>query len=347
MYPSYAGYGQGYVVTSLLDNKYTYYPSIESIYVAEDGYLYVLISYKAVYGGDTLYELKRVKVSSGVNSSDFGETEVIAFSDNKTFKQAIFPNAGQNDSIPNSYKIAVYKKDATNYFIYLIYLNDQNLCCARIDMPSFSNGTGTVDVDTGITRFEKSLSDITLYQDSYASTIFDETTLNDVLIIPSDYNYPQYATADMYVLISSRYASGNQTYTMGGVVKISNVHSSSTTLTYVQVGGSSGSFIKGWKPCPSGESVVYPSEAGDEKYYFFGPTRFVARKPDELVIADEQSYAYGSGDDYSPNNTDRVVTVSLANFASADAEMTSVPVQTNFNWCLNGYCGSWYYAQLY
>ena len=68
------------------------------------------------------------------------------------------------------------------------------------------------------------------------------------------------------------------------------------------------------------------------KTYFFGPSRFVARKPDELVIVDEGNYR-GTEDTVDPDsssfvNKNNVVTISLKTFAITDSTSVNLGFET-------------------
>ena len=83
-----------------------------------------------------------------------------------------------------------------------------------------------------------------------------------------------------------------------------------------------------WYPVLSSKAST--TDCSDSNY-FYGCTRFLAKKPEELVIADEGGYEYeeeeeGGGTKTVSVNKNRVVTVNLQDFS-----MSSVDVNAGFD----------------
>ena len=72
----------------------------------------------------------------------------------------------------------------------------------------------------------------------------------------------------------------------------------------------------------------------------YAPTKFIARKPDELVIADEKSYRYMENGSEYQNNEDRVVTVDLQSFSELTYQLitSARKVSTKFGWEIEVTC---------
>ncbi len=114
--------------------------------------------------------------------------------------------------------------------------------------------------------------------------------------------------AALYMLISDLDGS----YSRGGLIKFSNSVSNGTQkITLEEIDGSK---VYGWY----GDGICAPSASGAENC-FYGPQKFIARKPDELYIADEGSYDYDT-------NGDRIVKLNLK-----DLSKTVTDVQVAFN----------------
>ena len=142
-------------------------------------------------------------------------------------------------------------------------------------------------------------------------------------------NAPSVGIADMilsndgkklYLLYSntdSVYDSQNDIYhkcDRGGIVTIDT-----EAWNYVSLDGS-GELIFGWY------ATGYRPSEEDEQSYLFAPTKFIARKPDELVIADEACYFI---EDKKAFYRNRVVKINLMNFA-----MQAVDVNAGFDYYL-------------
>ena len=80
-----------------------------------------------------------------------------------------------------------------------------------------------------------------------------------------------------------------------------------------------------------GQITIQPPLDAENENYFYGPKKFIARKPDELVIADDGGYCDiyfdGNGKEKINNciNINRVVTVDLK-----DESMSAVDVNVSF-----------------
>ena len=81
----------------------------------------------------------------------------------------------------------------------------------------------------------------------------------------------------------------------------------------------------------SNRRQVYEYNTDYSDCYFYGPVRFVARKQDALIIADEEIW-YDK--DRNEKDKDRIVTLDLAGFATGNNQMSVTYVETKFNWSL-------------
>lgn len=152
----------------------------------------------------------------------------------------------------------------------------------------------------------------------------------------------------LYILVNCRQLStASGCYLRGGIitVKITSTGNGNYTCSIVNLNGTgpesdADNIIFGWNEDYLTKNQ--PISLATDTYrqtYFYGPTKFVARKPDELVIVDETNYYYKKDEDNDDifvmpseseidecikNNINRVVTVSLREFAITES------VDTNF-----------------
>ena len=348
MYPSYAGYQAGEVIANLYDNDFGYYGKIISLYAAHDGYVYVVLS---DYGYDNNVgencnrdiKLKRVCVLGNPGDDDFGVVETINFvnSSNETitFRAAVHPDINEYTAMASNYRLVSYWG-----YLYLCYVYDVNgsnsFCCRKMLMSSATNGVVPVDASNAATfeLISKPVSEV-----APDSGLSNTTIISDSMVIPqvnSSTGEPEKSGAALYMLAACRKNGSGET--KGGVIKLADIvaNNFSSTNAFVKVGSSDNSpYIRGcWQPANAGETISYPMSQDEEKIYFYGPSRFVARKPDELVIADEESYAYKEGSNDKEHNTDSVVTLNLSTFANGNSQMTRVPVETKFSWHIETSC---------
>lgn len=128
----------------------------------------------------------------------------------------------------------------------------------------------------------------------------------------------------LYILCNYKYIErhDDESELKGGIITV-NVKNSSLTFTNFDgtaLENSGKPNIFGWYDNTLENAVTVTEYT---KSYFYGPSRFVARKPDELVIVDEGNYI-GTEDsvDHSISTTvnkNNVVTVSLKTFAITDS----------------------------
>lgn len=143
---------------------------------------------------------------------------------------------------------------------------------------------------------------------------------------------------DLYIAI---YAPIDYDASFGGIVKISDIAGATWNSTnqnlFEKIGSDENSpRIRGWYASTTDNN---PYSEANEKLYFYGPSKFIARKPDELVIADEKSYTQTENGKYKGFNEDRVVRIKLESFANPDTQMTVTTVSTKFNWKIEVACG--------
>ena len=353
MYPSYAGYQSGHFVASLFDQELGYYGKITSIYAAHDGYVYVLLTkygYDQNLGHHGILDvkLKRVCVKGNPGDEGFGVVDSINFVDASnetiTFRNAVHPGVSQYTDIAQDYKLASF----WNY-LYLCYVynvdSDLSICCRKMYLENPQNNV--ISINTSYTDYElisKPISEV-----APDSGLEYGTIISDLQVIPqlnSSTGEPVNTGADLYMLLAYRKDASGLSYsdeeTKGGVIKLTGIadYSFSSTNAFVKIGNDTNSpYIRGcWQPENAGETISYPLTPDAEKIYFYGPTKFVARKPDELVIADEESYSYDDGNGRVLNNKDRIVTISLSTFANGNSEMGLTSVETNFDWYMETTC---------
>ena len=138
-------------------------------------------------------------------------------------------------------------------------------------------------------------------------------------------------SVNLYILCNSKtikkYAS--HSYLTGGIITL-NVKDNALAFTNFNGTALSPSTIPsifGYYEDQLSDAINSSQNVYEAQNYFYGPSRFVARKPDELVIVDEGNYYTTENGDLlntDPNgkqvqvNKNRIVTVSLTDFAITD-----------------------------
>ena len=343
-YPNYTGYTKGQFVANLnnaqLSDSYTLYYEVLSMYADEDGYIYYLLAQKANANSDQIIDIQLKRINVGQNSGDYGKIETCGFrkttssSDTVSFEKAIYGT--ENNSMGSNIKIAKF-----NNYIYLFHVyydNTDGINGLVFDCTKITPYTGAGKMyfyvnqySANIYHLKKKISDTITYEsvegdnskiDSFTlNELYGKCTINDVMIMTNSSG----SDADLYALISTNWKTDTAPYGFGGIIKISTINSKISTNwenhSFDQIGGTTGPYIRGWIPF---NPPNYPASS----QYLYCPTKFVARKPDELVIADEVSYQYNG----SVNDTDRVVVINdLGNFATGSSFKYATTVQAKFS----------------
>ena len=165
------------------------------------------------------------------------------------------------------------------------------------------------------------------------------------------------SSVNLYILCNSkniqRYESSS--YLRGGII---TVNVKNDTLAFTNFDGtalenSGKPNIFGWYDDSLDKAIAVTEYT---KSYFYGPSRFVARKPDELIIVDEGNYyidSEGKLFEKEPDGTqilvnkNSIVTVSLIDFAITDRTDIDLGFEINLNPSFNTYKGNGYVAESY
>ncbi len=364
-YPSYTGYNDGEIV-GYLDTD----DDVLSMYAAYDGYIYLLLGDKGSlkWGSPTTVNaIKRVCVTHNCTDPDndqdlFGSVQEIVFKDGdteKTFNEVF----GNTQSTAMFYKLAAYNFDNQRNYMYISYVDNTDyyevkLCCDRIAIPTTYNGDSTVSIDiSNIERFSKELSVITA---DNRSSVFNNTYVSDIFIRPEKINNNNPQDASMYLLLHA--VIDDDGYSYGGIVKVEFIAETGDSETarwdrssrYEEINKSDESdptlFIRGWYTDETFPFPAYDPEDVNsidyENNFLYGPTKFIARKPDEIIIADEKSYKYFNGS-YMTENEDRVVSINIMNFSDRNYSFikSARTVSTKFKWEIEVTCDGTNYIE--
>ena len=355
MYPSYAGYDSGEVIATVGESN----EEVLSVYAAYDGYIYLLLGTKGTNGYiGSVTAIKRVCVrqneSFHTRDSNFGAIQNFTF---YTIVGGDQKNENIGDAIPfenntvRGYKLTAYNYMNERSYMYLSYIyKSEKLYCKRITIPVNTNDeTISLNVTQGSSAIVTYYMDLKTMTNEPDYDKFSKAYVSDATIaltgsdsISSQGNITIF-NGDLYIAIHA--PSG----TFGGIVKISDIASEAKSWSYTnadfceKIGSDDNSpRIRGWYP-PTKNDIPYSAE--DEELYFYGPSKFIARKPDELVIADEKSYEYTEDGQDKGYNGDRVVKINLANFANPDSPMDVIPVSTKFSWKIEVTCDGTNYIE--
>lgn len=348
MYPSYAGYDSGEVIATVGESN----EEVLSVYAAYDGYIYLLLGTKetnARYIG-SVTAIKRVCVrqneSFHTRDENFGSIQKFEF-----YKDIDDGNGGTTEEDVTigqatlfeserikSYKLTAYNANYDSY-MYLSYINvsgnTSSLYCQRIAIPNSTNAE-TIRLNvTAIENYNMFLSTVTNDSGKFFNSYVSDAT---IALTASEATSSQGTITtfkgDLYIAI---HAPAGVSNSYGGIVKVSDIASAATVWNpstnqnlFEAIGG--GARIRGWYNDTTDNN---PYSETNEKLYFYGPSKFIARKPDELVIADEKSYKI---DNEHGNNEDRVVKIKLEDFTNPATEMTVIPVSTKFSWKIEVSC---------
>lgn len=305
-YPSYGGYEFGKSLGNVVDTSYEAYQYARIVSLcANNGvvYAFVVNPFKKSYSGNDSITFEIKKYENGIwERLSVYDVEYSPISDFD-----FYLDTDAYDYIPTSFpKIAV-----SNGYLYLAYcskkvvdsqyntIKDNTFECYKFKI-------NDLELDQ-VARFERTVKDdgdnttVDLGIKPYQNAI----DVEDIYVIPDTNNTDK---ENIYILVSEKYGSGsNGLATSGGLITIVSTQSEDThTLEVVNRGTEeSPVYVFGCHRFGSGSIAKYPS---DPTSYFYGATKFVAKKPDELIIADEGCYSSGT-------NTNRLVKINLSTFA--------------------------------
>ena len=348
-YPSYGGYQYGEIIASLDTDD-----DVLSMYAAHDGYIYLLLGKKDSFGSITnVSSIKRVCVNS--DSDYFRVLQSFEFTDSESqpLDLKTILHGSSTAALANSYKITAMNYYGQDNYLFLTYVaeasDDYYFYFKRINIPVIGqyDGTSTVTVsvveNTTLQTFSMKLEDMT--PSALPERICEKAYVSDAVIIAKEYQASgnsTYISGDMYVLLHS---PDNAYNSLGGVIKLQKITDSTLTNSIVKIGeiNEKSYYIRGWYTSFSGGHDPFTNE--NENLYLYGPSKFVARKPDELVIADEKSYKYNEDSQEKEYNGDRVVKINLADFADPAKQMDVTTVSTKFSWEIEVSCDGTKYVQ--
>lgn len=183
------------------------------------------------------------------------------------------------------------------------------------------NGAGPLAEE--VSTASKTESELCVYVDGDDYKLHDQCKLEvtDIQVDPD---------GNVYVLVCE-HGKSSQYYSRGGIIKITDSGSSLSFHDFKEEGAVNSVYIFGWA-----YSAYHPekdSATCSDSQYFYGCTKFLAKKPDELVIADEGAYKYEIDelDEYGNKkkvkvNKNRVVKVNLSDFS-----METIDVNVGFD----------------
>lgn len=218
--------------------------------------------------------------------------------------------------------------------------SDAELRVSRASIVADTQGGHTLGSVQTFSKDDESLENLSMIESIFGSYYLRITDLQVRKVDDAVY---------LYILVNCRQLStASGCYLRGGIitVKITSTGENAYSCSIVKLNGDlpeSGSTAKdvifGWnEEYLQKDHVTSLATDTYRQTYFYGPTKFVARKPDELVIVDEANYYYKKDEnddifvmptaeeenDCIKNNINRVVTVSLKDFA------ITASVDTNF-----------------
>lgn len=177
-----------------------------------------------------------------------------------------------------------------------------------------------------ISTVEKTMENLGIYSEDDNISNPISVGYNNASIAVSDIHVKSDGS-EIYVLTYER--AYNDTYggwkSRGGIIRFDDNDSSLTLHDFKEEGESASKYIYGWT-----YDAYHPSVDSDTNL-FYGCTKLIAKKPDELVIADEGGYKYTDEDGATQRvNKNRVVKVNLETFA-----MSAYEVNTGFDTCVS------------
>ncbi|WP_294428231.1 hypothetical protein [uncultured Treponema sp.] len=300
-YPSYAGYAIGK----------TYAQNFTSDTISATFETFT------VYNGE-------VYAYSSINGSIFKTV------DGKFTRFPMVDESGSDLTMPSpmrSVKLAAYGK-----YLYMTFTGGASDTGYSLYVKKFEvSGTNLKQVAS----LEKNFTDLGIYGVTDGEYQLEDYSYLDITDIQ-----PNSTGTELYILASEHvyeyHGDSYRSESRGGIIKITNTETETTSGGATVVnhalalhdfkasGATESVWIYGWTygawyPVDDSSSTV-----SDTKY-FYGCSKFLAKKPDELVIADEGGYEY---DENKRKNKNRVVTVNLATFAM----QSIVDVDAGFDW---------------
>lgn len=335
-YPTYGGYKYGKQVCN--SSEYPALSDIRTCYAYDD-----VIWIDAINSSNSSHAIYCVRNNSvkaySIYEAD-GETLIS------------YNNWVQYNSYSGGKKLYDLQLCSDGEYVYILYISDEeNSGNMRFSVKQFSVLTEDCKL-VQVAEYETTADDLGI-KDTEAEITFNDNTTNKNLSLGESFSLndlivekDQNGNSSLYALICdydytaftdeehNAYMYYGQS--RGGLLKFecSEVDGNKTVvLTNIENGIS----VFGWLPatvtgCNYNAPEYYDSLDESEKdnavQYLYGPQRFIARKPDELIIADEGSYGYGDGN--SNTNKNRVYTLNLR-----DLSVTSTEVAVSFNTCLS------------
>lgn len=305
------------------------------------GNLYVLFNSAS---GDNCYlgkidlDTKNVKVGSAVTS------------DGKNITYDVYGSSTIST-------IEIYEENSQVYLIYFENATKYNTQTKSVQMVPFTETETDITIGSGVTtlytsgeddsEFSKSIfTDMQIVEvngEKYLYILFHKY---DLKIGGKSWNPEAYHGSNVYFKNGDVYTQKGLITSCGGIAKINLAdriqENWSENVTYLGL-------YKGEYYTFNEENSEYtlvsdymmqpPIEDADK--YFYGPKRFVAKKPDQLVIADEGAYCDIIFDDENKRtvndsrNINRLVTVDLAN-----ESMSAVDVNVGFTTSIQASSGN-------
>ncbi|MBQ7753235.1 MAG: hypothetical protein IJR80_06230, partial [Treponema sp.] len=234
-------------------------------------------------------------------------------------------------AVDGNYLYLAYGKYDSGYNYYYLYIEKYLISKSAL---------------TQVATVSKKMEELGIYGDDvdYPIEYQSKLSLSGIQVI----------SGNVYLIVYERGNNNSNVCSRGGIIKITSTVSENGethTLAFHDFKTSTETsdpsiWIYGWAYNawhPVLASKASSTDCSDTNY-FYGCTKFLAKKPEELVIADEGGYEYYDGGSKKSVNKNRVVTVNLQDFA-----MTSVDVNAGFdtyysssNCGFAGYNGSGY-----
>lgn len=289
-YPYYAGYGYGKTIYSQLDTE------INAIY-AHDGCIYALSPW-AVHG--SLIKLQANQ-----------EPKYYILQDETEQNLEIFP-------LEDIKSITVYKD-----YVYIVEpvtddLNDDKKFVFNFEKFAFIDNEEGEDsyirrVSTGH-EFIFSNTDLPSAIDFSYGYLECNPKVTDIQIIPDTTDDQK---LNIYTLFNLEKCNNSECITYGGLLNVSTENNQTSDFIMQTFDQEQTVKVFGWF-----SGTEHTDTEINTNTWFYGPRKFIAKKPDELVIVDEGTYYDAS---HTKQNKNRVVTVSLKDFA-----MSVVNVNVSF-----------------
>ncbi len=255
----------------------------------------------------------------GLSYKTVAGTYYCEFAEDLKIKSKIPTEKSYKYSNSTYYKICDFAVDCNNLYItyFTAEVNDQNNVTAKTDIYNLSNYGDSNDV-------LEEPSTVVLF--SFADTDF--ISYCNQGNNPHDYEKFEYSINDMIVVEGKLYILWNRlsenTYDVYDSNNPSSYYSYGGVLCYDPNENSRTELIKSPEVMEfeltdySGATAkinVYQPKSKTDTNYLFGPTKFIAIKPKELVFADEGIFVYNDTNDSNPKykNINRVVEIDLEN----------------------------------